>query len=93
MPDHPQVVRDEEEGDAVLLPDVAEEVENLRLHGDVEGGDRLVGHHQAGRQGDRPRDPDPLALAAREFVGILVGRVGRESDPRQQSFRPLPEVP
>ena len=49
------------------------QVEDLRLHGDVERGRRLVGDDQARLAGERHGDHHALAHAA----GILV-RVGRE---------------
>ena len=42
LPNHGEVVRDEEVGHAGLLADVGEQVEHLRLDGDVERGHRLV---------------------------------------------------
>ena len=92
VPDHPQVVGDEQIRHPVLLLDVLEEVQDLRLHGDVEGGDRLVGHHQFRGEGDRAGDPDPLTLPAGELVGIFPARLRRHPDPDEQPFGPLPQL-
>ena len=35
--------------------------------------DRLVGHDELRVDGEGPRDPDPLPLAARELVRVAVG--------------------
>ena len=43
-------------------------VEDLRLHGDVERGGRLVADEQVGVVGDRDGDDDALPLAAGQFV-------------------------
>ncbi len=48
----------------------SKQVEDLRLHGHVEGGRRLVGDQDGGVAGERHRDQHALALAARELVGI-----------------------
>ena len=44
--------------------------EDLRLHGDVERGGRLVGDQQVGLVGERHRDHHALALAAGQLVRI-----------------------
>ena len=45
-----------------------QQLEDLRLHGDVERGGRLVGDQQVGLVGERHGDHHALALAARELV-------------------------
>ena len=54
-----------------LVLQLAQQVEDLRLHRDVEPGGRLVGHEQPRRAGQGDGDHDALAHAARE-----LGRVG-----------------
>jgi len=56
----------------VLLAQVAEEGEDLRLHGDVERGGGLVGDEQVGLVHDGHGDQDALALAARELMRIIA---------------------
>ena len=75
---------------AVVLQ-VAQQVEDLGLHGDVQGGGRLVGDDQVGLAGDRAGDQDALGHAAGDLV-----RVGRErplrvgdADPGEQGQGPL----
>ena len=46
--DDPQVVGDEEVGQAVALLELGQEVQDLGLDGDVQGGDGLVGDDQPG---------------------------------------------
>ena len=46
--------------------------EDLRLHGDVERGGRLVGDQQVGLVGERHGDHDALALAAGQLVRIAA---------------------
>ena len=80
VPDHRQVMRDEEEGDAQLLLQVVEKVDDTRLDRHVERRDRLVQHEQLGLEHERPGDADTLALATGELVRVAVGVVRLEPD-------------
>ena len=62
--DGAHVVGDHHDGHAELLLDVAHQVEDLGLHGDVERGGRLVGDQHLRAAGDRHGDHHPLAHAA-----------------------------
>ena len=53
-------------------PQVAEQVEDLGLHGDVERGRRLVGDEQRRLGGERQRDHRALAEAAAQLMRILA---------------------
>ena len=53
-----------------LALQLAEQVEDLRLHGDVEAGGGLVGQEQPRGAGQGDGDHDPLAHAARELEGV-----------------------
>jgi hypothetical protein len=57
-------VGDEQVGDAELVLDVLEDVDDAGLHAHVERAGRLVEHHELGVERDRPRDADPLLLTA-----------------------------
>ena len=57
--------------------------EDLRLHGDVERGGRLVGDQQVGLVGERHRDHHALALAAGELM-----RIAREPRLPDRECRP-----
>ena len=74
MPHHGEVVRDEQVGQAEPVLQVAHQVQDLRLDRDVERGGRLVADDELGVGGERARDGDALALAARELVRILARR-------------------
>ena len=52
--DHPQVVGDEDVGEPLGCLEVRQQVEHLGLDGDVQGGHRLVAHHQPGGTGPGP---------------------------------------
>src|SRR5207244_954800 len=66
----------EDVGEAVVSAEAAEEVQDLRLDRDVEGGGRLVEEEHARLEDEGARDRHALALAPRELVGIAeaVGR-------------------
>ena len=72
MADDFEVVGDEEVGEAEVGLEVGEEVEDLGLDGDVEGGDGFVADDELGAQGQGAGDADALALAAGEFGGEAV---------------------
>ena len=69
-PHDAEIVGDEQHRHAGLGLEITEELENLGLDGDVEGGGGLVGDEQVGLVGERHRDHHPLSLAAGELVGI-----------------------
>ena len=59
---------------------VGEQLQDLRLDGDVERGRRLVGDQQLRRAGERHRDHDALAHAAGELVRVGVEALRRGGD-------------
>ncbi len=87
--DDAQVVGDDDDRGAELLLQVADEVEDLRLDGHVEGGRRLVGDEQLGVVDQRHRDHRALPHAAGELVRVVVdAAVGlRDADPVEQFDR------
>ena len=68
LPDHRQVMADEQVGQAQSGLQVGEQFEYLRLHHHVERRHRLVAHQHLGPQRQRPRDRDPLALTAGQLA-------------------------
>ena len=82
----------EQDGHAESLLEVAQQVEDLRLDGDVERGGRLVGDDQARLAGDGAGDEDALGHAAGQLVRVTGERplgVG-DADPGKQVHRPRP---
>ena len=59
---------------------LAEQVQDLRLDRDIEGGDGFVADDQFRLRRQRSRDADPLALAARELVREERRLFGPEAD-------------
>jgi hypothetical protein len=68
----PQIVGDQQHREAEVGAQPFEQLEDLRLEGDVEGGRRLVGQQEVGTGSEGDGDADPLALASRELVRIVV---------------------
>ncbi len=70
--DYGEVVGDEQHGEVVGAADVFQKMEDLGLHGDVEGGSGLVGDQEPGAVDEGHGDEDALALAAGKLVRIVV---------------------
>ncbi|SNS29438.1 hypothetical protein SAMN06893096_10396 [Geodermatophilus pulveris] len=67
---HAEVVGDQHHGRPGLLERGLQHLEDLRLHGDVQGRRGLVGDDHVGLVGHRDRDDDALAHAAGELVRV-----------------------
>ncbi|KAG1079180.1 hypothetical protein G6F40_016419 [Rhizopus arrhizus] len=78
--DDAQVVRDQHDGRAQAGLDVAQQVQDLRLDGDVQRGRGFVGDQDLRVAGQRHGDQDALALAAGELVRQAVQAFGRLGD-------------
>ncbi len=83
-----QVVRDEQVGQPAGALQVGQQIEHLRLHRDIKRRHRLIAHQERRLYRQGPRDPDALALPARELVGILVGQRRVEADLAEQRVNP-----
>ena len=66
------VVRDQQDGDALLLGEVVHQVDDVAAGLLVERRGRLVGEDDARPRGERARDRDALLLAARELAREVV---------------------
>ncbi len=84
VPHHRQVVRDEQIGEVELALQVLQQVDDLRLDGDVQGRNRFVANDEGRVDRQRPRDPDALPLAARKLMRVPVGEVRVEPHQTQQ---------
>ena len=87
--EHRQVVGDEDEREAELLPQVLEELQDLRLDHDVERRRRLVADDDRRVAGKRHRDHRPLAHAARQLVRVRLRPRPRDPDQLQELAGPL----
>ena len=78
--DHAHVVGDDDDRHAELVAQVEQQVEHLRLDGDVERGGRLVGDQQARPAGERHGDHHPLAHAAGQLVRVVAEPLRRRGN-------------
>ena len=90
---HPEVVGDQDQRQAELLAQALQQLQDLRLHDDVERRRRLVGDDQRRAAGEREGDHHPLALAARELVRVTVAQRRRQPDRLQQLVDPRADLP
>ena len=77
---HREVVADEQIGQPEIAPQIRQQVEDLRLHRDIERAGRLVADHDARLEHQRARDRDALALPAGELRRHALAHLGREAD-------------
>ena len=90
--DDRQVVGDEQVGEPVLLLEVLEQVDDLRLDGHVQGRHRLVEHQQLGLHGQRPGDADALSLTTRQLMRVSTCVLRPEPDVLEQRGHALATV-
>src|ERR1019366_1062393 len=65
--DHAEVVRDEHDGHSPFLLNLSQQIQDLRLGGDVQGRRRLVGDKEARITGKSDRNHRPLTEPAAQF--------------------------
>ena len=82
-----EIMRDEKKGHAHLALELGKKFEDLRLHGHVESGGRLVRDQEIGLVRQRHGDDDALALAARKLM-----RIGAETCLRIRNADALQKV-
>ena len=86
-----EIVGDQQHRHVELVLELEQQIEDLRLDGDVKRGGRLVGDQQVGLVGERHGDHHPLPLAAGQLVRIglepALGIV--DADLRQEIEHPL----
>ena len=69
---HGKIVADEEIGEVVLLLEVGEEIEDLRLNGNIKGRYRFIEDENFRIEHESPGNGNALALAAGKHVGVAV---------------------
>ena len=78
-----EVVRDDERRPVRLAEQLLQLASNLAAGVSVERRERLVEQEHRRLRSERPRERDPLALAAGELAGLCVGELG-ETEAKQQ---------
>ena len=66
---------DHQQGDAQLLVEPLQEIENLVGRVGIEVAGRFVGDDEFGMRHDGAGDADALFLSARELAGIVIGAI------------------
>lgn len=89
--DHRQIVADKEVGCAGAFLEVAQEVEDQRLNGYVQGAGRLIEDEELWLQRERTRDRDPLPLPAGEFMWVPVSDTRVEFNSLEQPCHLAPD--
>ena len=84
-PHHARFMSDENDGEAELAVDVAQQCENGGGRLGIERGGRFVGQEERGVGRERARDADALLLPTRELAGISRGLVLKANQPQQRS--------
>ncbi len=70
--DYGEIVGNKNDGGAEFLLSIADEIENLFLHGNIERGSGLVTNQQFGARDEGHRDHDALSHTAGKFVRVAV---------------------
>ena len=71
---------DKKNGTAGFQLDAFEQIDHLRLNGDIQGADRLIGDNQLRLHNQGPGDSHALALSAGKLVRIPAGVFRRKAD-------------
>src|SRR6266508_6015651 len=93
MPDHRQIVSDEQVGEFELLPQVLQKINDLCLNGHVQRRDWFVEDQELRVYLQRAGDTDPLALSAAELMRVSCSEVGLERNAAEQLVDPLASRP
>jgi hypothetical protein len=83
LSDNAHCVGDQHDRHAETRLHLGEQVEDLRLDGDIKSSGRLIGNQQLGIARQRHRDHDALAHATRELVRIVTHAPFRRRDMHQ----------
>src|SRR5919108_733637 len=86
--DEREVVGNEEQAEAHLVAQLAEQLDDRRLYGDVEGGGDLVADQHRGLGGERAGDRHALAFATRK----LIGKAGGGRGGQRHAFEAFPDL-
>ena len=92
LPDHREVVRDEDVREVELVLERPQQREDLRLHGHVERRHRLVADDQPRVEREGAGDADPLPLPAGELVRVAADVLRAQADDLEQLLHAGPDL-
>lgn len=87
-PHRRQIVRNKQVGQVPFLLQLLQQMQDLRLHRDVERRRGLIQYQYSRLQHQRAGNRHPLTLAAGQFVRPAVQQIGRQRDPFEQLTHP-----
>ena len=90
VPHQRQVMRDQDQRDPARRLQIRQQIDDRRLHRDIERRHRLIGNHQIRIAGNGTRQRDPLFLSAGKLLRLAIDHIGRHPHPLQQSANLLP---
>src|ERR1043165_455378 len=93
MSNRTQVMGDEEIREVLFATQSFEQVHDLRLNGNVEGGYRFVGDDEIRIDCERACDADALPLTAGELMGISLDETFTQTDSFEQFLHTLFSFP
>src|ERR1044071_5590912 len=88
-----QIVRNEEIGKLQALLKVEKKIDDLRLDGDIERGDRFVGDDERWTERKRSGNADSLTLSPAELVRIPIDQPGLEAHQTEELRNPFASLP
>jgi hypothetical protein len=84
LPNHGEVVGHEQHGQGKTALEIAEEIQNLGLDGEVQRRNRLVQYQQLGLHRKGPGDGQTLALPSAELMRMAMDEAGVEAHDLQK---------
>ena len=69
-------MRDEQVRQPLAILNILQQVDDLRLNGNVQRADRFIGDNELRLYGQCTGNPDPLALTTGELMGIASCVIG-----------------
>ncbi|MNN41989.1 hypothetical protein D3C81_1561410 [compost metagenome] len=76
-----EVMSDKQQAHIQLFAQLAQKLQDLRLHGDIQRGRRLIGNQQLRARQQRHRNHHTLALTARQLMREIGQASGGVADP------------
>ena len=80
MPHHRKIMSDEQIGQPHIALQILQQIDDLRLDGNIKRRDRLITHNKARAQDQRTRNADALTLAARKFMRKAIQRAAWQAN-------------
>ena len=92
IPDHGQVMGDEQQADPQRIPEFTQQIDHLGLNRDVQSRYGFIADHELRFQNQGPGDTDTLALATGKFMAVARHVIGLQTHPPQPFCHPLLDV-